>query len=339
MVNIKMMKKLFPLKTGNLLCPWLKQQNAPGPKFSICYRSFQRPNHCVKSDYTTEQKGSLYDENYRLYLKNSRGDVISPFHDIPLHTKEGGIYNMIVEVPRWSNAKMEISTTEKLNPIKQDVKNGQLRFVANCFPHNGYLWNYGALPQTWEDPSHLNALTQTKGDSDPIDICEIGSMIHSTGSVIQVKLLGILALIDEGETDWKIIGIDVNDPISNELDNIEDVEKKMPGLLKATVKWYRYYKTPFGSPPNDFAFGGKIQDREFTHRIVEEVNLQWKALMEDNSGSNLHIEKSCTTYDCLHKISPYEAMYALQQKQAKGNTKICHSDVNRWHYIPGLIDM
>ena len=105
------------------------------------------------------------------------------------------------------------------------------------------------------------------------------------------------------------------------------------------LKWYRYYKTPFGSPPNDFAFGGKIQDREFTHRIVEEVNLQWKALMENNSGSNLHIEKSCTTYDCLHKISPYEAMYALQQKQAKGNTKICHSDVNRWHYIPGLIDM
>ena len=24
------------------------------------------------------------------------------------------------------------------------------RFVANCFPHHGYIWNYGAIPQTWE---------------------------------------------------------------------------------------------------------------------------------------------------------------------------------------------
>ncbi len=56
---------------------------------------------------------------------------------------------MVVEVPRWTNAKMEINLKEKLNPIKQDVKKGKLRFVANCFPHKGYIWNYGALPQTW----------------------------------------------------------------------------------------------------------------------------------------------------------------------------------------------
>lgn len=54
---------------------------------------------------------------------------------------------MVVEVPRWTNAKMEINLKEPLNPIKQDVKNGKLRFVANCFPHHGYIWNYGALPQ------------------------------------------------------------------------------------------------------------------------------------------------------------------------------------------------
>jgi hypothetical protein len=29
---------------------------------------------------------------------------------------------MVVEVPRWTNAKMEIATKEKMNPIKQDVK-------------------------------------------------------------------------------------------------------------------------------------------------------------------------------------------------------------------------
>jgi inorganic pyrophosphatase len=54
---------------------------------------------------------------------------------------------MIVEVPRWTNAKMEISKEEAFNPIKQDIKKGRLRFVRNCFPHHGYIWNYGAFPQ------------------------------------------------------------------------------------------------------------------------------------------------------------------------------------------------
>lgn len=69
-------------------------------------------------------------------------------HDIPLYVdKNNKIMNMVVEIPRWTNAKMEIATKETLNPIKQDIKKGKLRFVANCFPHHGYIWNYGALPQ------------------------------------------------------------------------------------------------------------------------------------------------------------------------------------------------
>lgn len=33
----------------------------------------------------------------------------------------------------------------------------------------------------------------------------------------QVKVLGVLAMIDEGETDWKVIVIDVNDPMASQL--------------------------------------------------------------------------------------------------------------------------
>lgn len=84
---------------------------------------------------------------HRVYLEQN-GQVISPFHDLPLFADErNGIYNMIVEVPRWTNAKMEISKEESFNPIKQDIKKGRLRYVRNCFPHHGYIWNYGAFPQ------------------------------------------------------------------------------------------------------------------------------------------------------------------------------------------------
>ena len=71
------------------------------------------------------------------------------------------------------------------------------RYVANCFPHHGYIWNYGALPQTWEDPEHTDPATNCKGDNDPIDVCEIGTRVQSRGAVIQVKVLGVFAMIDE----------------------------------------------------------------------------------------------------------------------------------------------
>ena len=149
---------------------------------------------------------------------------------------------MVVEVPRWTNAKMEINLKERFNPIQQDVKKGKLRFVANCFPHKGYIWNYGAIPQTWEDPNHVDPNTGCKGDGDPIDVCEIGTKVHKRGAVIKVKVLGTFALIDEGETDWKVMAIDVEDELASKLDDIGDIEKHCPGLLDATVEWFKIYK-------------------------------------------------------------------------------------------------
>ena len=66
------------------------------------------------------------------------------------------------------------------------------------------LFNYGAFPQTWEDPSHVTPDTGCAGDNDPIDACEIGTKMYRTGSVVKVKVLGCLAMIDDGETDWKV---------------------------------------------------------------------------------------------------------------------------------------
>lgn len=41
----------------------------------------------------------------------------------------------------------KITKDEFLNPIRQDIKKDKLRYVPNIFPHKGYPWNYGALPQ------------------------------------------------------------------------------------------------------------------------------------------------------------------------------------------------
>lgn len=281
--------------------------------------------------YTAEERGCRNSLEYRTFFKDASGNLVSPMHDIPMLAGEG-VYNMVVEVPRWSNAKMEIDLKSSLNPVKQDVKKGKLRFVANCFPHHGYIWNYGAIPQTWEDPNHTDPSTKCKGDNDPIDVCEIGHKIHKRGAVVQVKVLGVFAMIDEGETDWKVICIDVTDPLADNLNDIHDVEKLMPGFLTATVEWFKIYKMPDGKPANEFAFDAKPKDREFAESIIAGTHESWKKLVAgeiDGKGISL----ANTSLGNSHSIAAADATAVLAQAPEVGEELPLPEGVDKWHYV------
>eukprot|EP01097_Dermamoeba_algensis_P000549 TRINITY_DN1191_c0_g1_i2.p1 TRINITY_DN1191_c0_g1~~TRINITY_DN1191_c0_g1_i2.p1 ORF type:complete len:256 (-),score=76.20 TRINITY_DN1191_c0_g1_i2:91-858(-) len=228
--------------------------------------------------YTTKPTGDPSTTDYRVFFEKD-GKQISPFHDIPLHaSKDSHVFNVVIEIPKDTNAKLEISTKEKFNPIKQDVKNGKLRFVADLPGHKGYPWNYGAFPQTWENPTHKEPDTDAFGDNDPLDVCEIGSEKAAVGQVKQVKVLGTLALIDEGETDWKIITIDVHDPLAQKINTLEDLEREKPGYVKAMHDWFRDYKIPDGKPPNKFAFNGEAKNKDLALKVIEENHKFWQEL-------------------------------------------------------------
>ncbi|KAJ9294962.1 hypothetical protein DTO271G3_6524 [Paecilomyces variotii] len=232
-----------------------------------------------KMSYTVRKVGQPHTLDYRVFIEKD-GVPVSPFHDIPLYANEQQtVLNMIVEIPRWTNAKQEISKEEFLNPIKQDTKKGKLRYVRNCFPHKGYLWNYGAFPRTWEDPNVVHPETKAKGDNDPLDVCEIGELVGYTGQVKQVKVLGVMALLDEEETDWKIIVIDINDPLAPKLNDVEDVERHLPGLLRATNEWFRIYKIPDGKPENQFAFSGECKNKKYATEVIRECADAWEKLI------------------------------------------------------------
>ena len=88
--------------------------------------------------YEVIERGQLHTLNYRCYFRDVQTKcIVSPFHDIPLVNEQytssshNGdiIYNMVVEVPRWTNAKMEINKQLKLNPLVQDVKNGLFYYI------------------------------------------------------------------------------------------------------------------------------------------------------------------------------------------------------------------
>ena len=94
-----------------------------------------------------------------------------------------------------------------------------------------------------------------------------------------VKVLGILMMIDEGEADWKLITIDKDDKWAPFINNINDVEEQLPGLLDAIREWYRTYKIPDGKPPNVFGLDEKFMDKDYAFEIMEECNHAWKELV------------------------------------------------------------
>ncbi|BCR91255.1 inorganic diphosphatase IPP1 [Aspergillus chevalieri] len=291
----------------------------------------QQPQNTMS--YTVRKIGQPNTLEHRVYIEKD-GVPVSPFHDIPLYANEQqNILNMIVEIPRWTNAKQEISKEEFLNPIKQDVKKGKLRYVRNCFPHKGYLWNYGAFPQTWEDPHNVHPETKAKGDNDPLDVCEIGEVVGYPGQVKQVKVLGVMALLDEEETDWKIIVVDINDPLAAKLNDVEDVERQLPGLLRATNEWFRIYKIPDGKPENQFAFSGECKNKKYALDVIRECADAWEKLVSgktpkgDISLANSTVESSSDRVD-------QGALASIPKGQDLPPAPI-DSTVDKWFFISG----
>lgn len=208
----------------------------------------------------------------RIFLE-SDGAVVSPWHDVP-YKNEDGTYNFFCEIPKETMAKMECATDEEKNPIKQDIKKGKLR----DYPYN-IKWNYGMIPQTWEDPKHANTeLGGVMGDNDPLDVVEISSAALASGGVYKVKPLGVYAMIDDGELDWKVVAISVDDPMAAKLNDVEDIEREMPGELNKIMEWFRDYKIPDGKPANSYGFENKCMNREFAVGVIEETNGFYAAL-------------------------------------------------------------
>ena len=89
--------------------------------------------------YPLDTKGEAGTESFRLEFQDPESkDAISPWHDIPLEGETKGAYNMVVEIPKMTKAKMEVATKEENNPIAQDIKKGVLRDY-----HGPIFWNYG----------------------------------------------------------------------------------------------------------------------------------------------------------------------------------------------------
>ncbi|PNJ84318.1 PPA2 isoform 14 [Pongo abelii] len=156
--------------------------------------------------------------------------------------------------------------------------------------------------------------------------------ILSCGEVIHVKILGILALIDEGETDWKLIAINVNDPEASKFHDIDDVKKFKPGYLEATLNWFRLYKVPDGKPENQFAFNGEFKNKAFALEVIKSTHQCWKALlMKKCNGGAINctnVQISDSPFRCTQ-----EEARSLVELVSYSPNKESNEEEQVWHFL------
>lgn len=236
------------------------------------------------SRVTLMAEGETAEERKLYYFEDSRR--ISPWHDIPFSGREGQYgptLNFVCEIPKGTRAKFEIHKSEPFNPVIQDRKDGKLRFYA----YSPSTVNYGAIPQTWEDPTIPHPDTGFGGDNDPIDVLQINDEPCVQGEVMPVRVLGTLALIDDDETDWKLVV--VRDEILPEdlkgvgpvLRDIKDVDEEKISALR---EWFRMYKTAEGKGENKFGLNEQAMDAAYALTVANEAHQAWRQLVYGKVG-------------------------------------------------------
>ncbi|KAF7683252.1 Inorganic pyrophosphatase [Astathelohania contejeani] len=242
-------------------------------------------------NYLIKEVGSKYSSRYRVYISYIH-DLISPFHDIPLYHNVSSPYITVInEIPRFENAEFKIQCGEGLNPIKQEEYDGEPLFVPNIFPTKGYPWNQGKIPQTWEDPNKKDDDTNKCGDNEPLDVIEIGTRRKNIGEVYVAKVIGCIGLLKDHICDWKIIVIDINDPMAKLINEPKDINE---AHLEFIGQWLKNYKVSDGKKRNKLAFDGKCMDKEFTYNIIQKSHEKWKYLMmNDDIGNDISKFRQC----------------------------------------------
>lgn len=141
-----------------------------------------------------------------------------------------------------------------------------------------------------------------------------------------------MALLDEGETDWKLLVIANDDPMASKVNDVEDIEKYFPGLLRATNEWFRIYKIPDGKPENQFAFSGECKNKKYAEEVVRECNESWEKLL----NGKIDVNGCCldnTTHDGHASVKAAESLNLADHEDLLPAE--IDSSIDKWFFISG----
>nr|WP_272404008.1 inorganic diphosphatase [Mycoplasma bradburyae] len=92
--------------------------------------------------------------------------------------------NVTIEIPKGSNVKYEY-----------DRKTGQISVDRILYGSEVYPHNYGFIKEALD------------WDGDELDCLVIANQAFQPGTIVPVRIIGVMGMVDAGETDNKLIGV------------------------------------------------------------------------------------------------------------------------------------
>ncbi|WP_427902878.1 inorganic diphosphatase [Metamycoplasma alkalescens] len=126
-----------------------------------------------------------------------------------------------VEIPKDSNIKYEYD--RKTGKIKID------RILREGFK---YPANYGYISEALD------------WDGDELDVLIYSPEKFMPGSVVEVRIIGAMKMIDSGETDTKLIGVHADDYRLDHIKSLNDLDKMWLHSVELFFKNYKFFKGP-----------------------------------------------------------------------------------------------
>ncbi len=111
------------------------------------------------------------------------------WHDVPTGEGAPEEFNALIEIPKGSKVKYEL-----------DKDTGLLKVDRILYSSVVYPANYGFIPRTLGD------------DDDPLDLLVVMQEPVQALSVMRVRPIGLMHMVDEGQDDEKIICVHLDDP-------------------------------------------------------------------------------------------------------------------------------
>lgn len=163
---------------------------------------------------------------------------------------DGGIINVVVEIPAGSNHKIEWN--RKLAVMQLD-RVEPLIFAKPT--------NYGFIPQTLDE------------DGDELDVLIITDTPLPTGIFMEAKVIGVMKFIDDGEVDDKVVVVPADDRNNGDAYNsLSDLPQQLVKQIEFHFNNYKALKKPGSTQVT------KWGDVEEAKEVIRESQARWKAM-------------------------------------------------------------
>ncbi len=151
--------------------------------------------------------------------------------------------NVIVEINKGSKNKYEI-----------DKETGLIALDRVMYTSQDYPYDYGFVPQTLWD------------DGDPLDVIILTTTPLFPGLLVKVRPVAMMDMVDDGESDVKIIAVPVKDPRWDDVKDLVDVNKH---TIKEMEHFYKTYKNLQNKEVVVKGFSGKDEAMKAFNKAIE----------------------------------------------------------------------